>query len=166
MKKAVFLDKTGNRSGAIDLLNDLSEQYPNSFDIMMAKGDMLRQNSDFAEAIKTYSDILQLRSDKVTADDWVLYYVRGICYDQVDNWESAELDFKKALKLQPNQADILNYLGYSWLTKNKNIEKAKQMLEMAVAERPEDAHIIDSLGWAYYLSGDYKKITGIYRASD
>jgi Flp pilus assembly protein TadD len=62
-----------------------------------------------------------------------------------------------ALTLEPNQPDVLNYLAYSWLVMNKNIVRAREYLDIAVEMRPDDAHIIDSAGWAYYLSGDFNK---------
>jgi Flp pilus assembly protein TadD len=57
--------------------------------------------------------------------------------------------------LEPNQPDVLNYLAYSWLMMNKNIKQAREYLDTALAARPDDAHIIDSVGWAQYMSGEF-----------
>jgi len=64
---------------------------------------------------------------------------------------------QEALRLQPEDAYILNYLAYSWLDRKKNIEKALILLEKAVQIEPTDAYIIDSLGWAYYLDNQIEK---------
>jgi len=48
---------------------------------------------------------------------------------------------------------VLNYLGYSWLDRGINVAQATQMIEKAVAARPNDGFIVDSLGWAHYLAG-------------
>ena len=64
----------------------------------------------------------------------------------------AEADLKMAMKLQPNDPYIINYLAYSWLDREMNIETAVNLLEKAVELEPSDGYILDSLGWAYYLS--------------
>ena len=83
------------------------------------------------------------------------FYSRGIAFERLNNWESAEKDLKRALELNPNDPYVLNYLAYSWLDRNINIKKALNYLIKAVEIEPTDGYIIDSLGWAYYLSGIY-----------
>jgi len=63
----------------------------------------------------------------------------------------------KALELQPNEPHVLNYLGYSWIDKGMNIDKAQKMIEKAVEQMPEDGDIIDSQGWAFYRTGNYRQ---------
>ena len=63
----------------------------------------------------------------------------------------------KSLEINPNNAYVLNYLAYSWLEREYKIDTALQMLEEAYAQRSDDAYIIDSIGWAYYLIEDYTK---------
>ena len=66
------------------------------------------------------------------------------------------IDFRAALKLNPERADVLNYLGYSWVEKGQNLNEAVAMLEKARALRPLDGSIADSVGWAYYRLGRYQ----------
>jgi tetratricopeptide (TPR) repeat protein len=84
-----------------------------------------------------------------------LYYYRGISRERSDQWDLAEADFKKALELNPDQPLVLNYLAYTWVTKKENLDQALEMLKKAVDQRPDDGYIIDSVGWAYYMIGDY-----------
>ena len=58
-------------------------------------------------------------------------------------------------KVRPDRADVLNYLGYSWVDKGMNLDEAVAMLEKARALRPLDGFIADSVGWAYYRLGRY-----------
>ena len=62
-----------------------------------------------------------------------------------------------SLKINPDDAYVLNYLSYSWLERNYKIDKAIEMLEIAYEAESNDPYIIDSLGWAYYLTKDYLK---------
>ena len=70
-------------------------------------------------------------------------------------WDKAEADLKKALELFPDQPQVLNYLGYSWIDQGVNLEEGMRMIRRAVEQRPEDGYIIDSLGWAHYRLGQY-----------
>ena len=92
--------------------------------------------------------------DNVT--DWTIYYFRGISYERAKQWDKAEADLLKALELEPEQPLVLNYLGYSWIDQNLHLQEGLDMVRRAVAQRPEDGYIVDSLGWAYYRLGRFE----------
>ena len=96
-------------------------------------------------------------SANLPTNDWSLYYFRGIALERSNQWPKAELDFKKALELQPNQPYVLNYLGYTWVDKGVHLDEAMAMLKRAVDQKPDDGYIVDSLAWAYYRLGNYDK---------
>ena len=77
-------------------------------------------------------------------------------FERSNRWEDAERDFQAALKINPNRADVLNYLGYSWVEKGQHLDQAVAMLEKARALRPMDGFIADSVGWAYFRLGRYQ----------
>jgi tetratricopeptide (TPR) repeat protein len=54
----------------------------------------------------------------------------------------------------------LNYLGYSLVEKRKNLDEALDMIERAVAARPDSGYIVDSLGWVLYRLGRYDEAVG------
>ena len=90
-----------------------------------------------------------------TETDWNLFYQRGIAYERLKEWDKAEPSFKKALELFPDQPQVLNYLGYSWVDMDINLDEGLDLIRKAVDLRPEDGYIVDSLGWAYYRLGRY-----------
>ena len=59
--------------------------------------------------------------------------------------------FHQTLKFDENNAYVLNYLAYSWLERNYEIDRAIEMLEKAYNLKKKDPFILDSVGWAYYL---------------
>ena len=154
VRKALNLEALGQRGDAISLLDQLSKQYTSDTLAVITKGDMLREDQRYDEAADAYGEAIK-RSQPLKPSEWPLFYARGISFERGGHWDKAEADFKKALELQPDQPDVLNYLAYSWLTMNKNLPQAKQYLETALQQRPDDAHIIDSMGEAQYLSGDF-----------
>jgi tetratricopeptide (TPR) repeat protein len=155
VRKALNFEALGQKEKATALLDAVAEKYPNDAMALITKGDMQRDAKKYADAAETYSEAIA-RTEPLSEADWPLLYARGISYERADHWDKAEADFKRALTLSPEQPDVLNYLAYSWLTMNKNLVQAREYLESAAAQRPDDAHIIDSVGWAYYLAGDFQ----------
>ncbi len=144
------------------LLRAMVRERPERTDAARALGDFLRIDERYREAVTAYDTAFERSSDDV---DWQLYYTRGIALERAKLWDRAESDFLKALELEPDQPLVLNYLGYSWIEQKQNLERAKQMIEKAVLQRPQDGFIADSLGWAMYRLGNYTEaVTHLERA--
>ncbi|MDB2415016.1 tetratricopeptide repeat protein [Rickettsiales bacterium] len=135
-------------------LRKLDKEYPDNSSALLILADLLRQSEEYSKAADVYTTIID-RRDKIEHKDWSLFFARGICYESSGEWKMAEQDLLKSLQLRPGQPDVLNYLGYSWLDRGQNIEKAKKMVETAVKARPNDGEIVDSMGWALYSLGQY-----------
>lgn len=136
-------------------LERLAATWPDRPDPLATEGDFLRASERFADAAKAY-DRAVARIKTIKPSDWSLFYARGVALERSDQWPRAEQDFLEALKLSPNQPSVLNYLGYSWVDRGGNLDKAKELIERAVQLRPDDGYIVDSLGWVLYREGDYK----------
>lgn len=139
---------------ALRTLRDLKKQFPNYLEVRRSYADILRSDKRYLKAADAYSVVIDAHK-KNDAEDWRLYYARGICYEREKQWDRAEKDFLYALELEPEQPDVLNYLGYSWVEQGVHIDKARTYILSAVKQRPEDAHIIDSMGWVYYKLGEF-----------
>jgi Flp pilus assembly protein TadD len=116
----------------------------------------LRGHKKFAECAEAYSDAIDL-IDRPEKANWVNFYFRGICYERSHQWPKAEADLKKALELFPEQPHVLNYLGYSWIDQGVHLDEGMSMIKRAVQQRPDDGYIVDSLGWAYFRTGNYEE---------
>jgi tetratricopeptide (TPR) repeat protein len=154
LRMAVNYDQMGKLKEALELLDKMAKQSPEVVEALAAKGDLLRAHSRFPEAIEAYSQALQ-RIPELQSFHWPLFFARGVSFEREGKWELAEQDLKRALQLKADQPDVLNYLGYSWLSRGEHIAEARTMLEKAVKFRPSDAQIVDSMGWALYLLGEY-----------
>jgi tetratricopeptide (TPR) repeat protein len=144
----------GQKDVALEQLDAIAGERPKDFDALLAKGDILRAQKRYHEAVEAYDAALKRVATPVK-QHWVIYFARGATYQLLGRWNNAEEDMNKALALNPTEPEVLNYLGYSWLTMNRNIDRAKKMIEDAYDARPEDAHIIDSMGYAMYVTGDF-----------
>jgi len=156
LRLADNLEREDRTDEAIDLLKDLARRRPTLPEPLVSIGDILRNRERFEEAVEVYDRAFE-RYPNGAPDTWAMYYTRGIALERAQLWKRAEKDFKRALKISPEQANVLNYLGYSWLDRGENVAEARQMIELALSKRPEDGYIIDSLGWAMFLMGEYEE---------
>ena len=115
-----------------------------------------RSSKKYKKAILMYSQIINefKKKGNIKSD---LLYRRGSSYERIGNYEKADDDLQNSLKINPDDAYVLNYLAYSWLERDYKINKAIEMLEIAYASESDDPYIIDSIGWAYFLIKDYIK---------
>lgn len=155
LRLAENLEREDRTDEAIAMLEDLARRRPNLPEPLITVGDILRNRERFEEAVDVYDRAFS-RYPGGEPEGWALYYTRGMALERAKEWKRAEKDFKKALQLSPEQAQVLNYLGYSWLDRGENVAEARRMIELAVGQRPEDGYIVDSLGWAMFLMGEYE----------
>ena len=123
------------------------------YEINKILADFYRIEKKFDLAIKLYSELIQKNSD----DLWYMLYLRGICYEQSDNWEKAEVDFLQSLKIKRDSPNVLNYLAYGWLERDIRIDESFVMLVDANNANPDSHYILDSLAWAYFKKKNYVK---------
>lgn len=154
--RAGALRAQGKVDAAIEALQTLARSHGDLVQVQFALADALRSAERFDEAKVAYSAAIDLTS-AAGREDWVLYFYRGICHEQSRDWAPAEADFRKALELNPNQPQVLNYLGYGLVDRGEKLDEALGMIEKAVAGDPEQGYIIDSLAWAYFKLGRYKE---------
>jgi tetratricopeptide (TPR) repeat protein len=144
----------GDPDAGIATLTALAAAHGGQIEVQSALGDALRMAERFPEAVEAYDRALAL-VDAPQPAHWVLYYTRGIANERAGNWDDAEADFRAALKLEPDQPLVLNYLGYSLVEKQRDLDEALGMIEKAVRGEPDDGYITDSLGWVLYRLGRY-----------
>lgn len=156
VQTAVNLERIGQPDAAIARMEALTRRGAGGSGAWTALGDLLRGVEDYAEAVPAYDHAIS----QISAGDErlvELYFARGICHQSLENWDQAEADFQEALGIDPEQADVLNFLGYSWVDRGVNLEQALVLLEKAWSLRPLDGYIADSVGWAYYKLGRYRR---------
>jgi Flp pilus assembly protein TadD len=115
--------------------------------------DILRANERYSESAVLLDRILQMDGQKT---DWRLLYLRAVARERSGDWTGAEADLLVALKMQPEEPELLNFLGYSWIDRGERLAEATAMVQKAVAANPRSGAMIDSLGWAYFRLGDYR----------
>ena len=124
--------------------------------ILFDMANFYKNSKNYEEAIDYYSKIINNLDDNSLIKSDILYR-RGGSYERIGKYEYSDKDLLNALKIDPDDAYILNYLAYSWLERDYKINEAIKMLEKAYKLKNDDPYIIDSIGWAYYLIDDFLK---------
>ena len=127
-----------------------------SLKIIYDMANIVKSFEKYELSIKYYSKVLsQLNPESLMYAD--ILYRRGGSYERLGNIKKSDEDLLKSLEINPGEPYVLNYLAYAWLERNYKIVKAINMLERAYEQKKNNPYIIDSIGWAYYLIGDYVK---------
>tara|TARA_B100001758_G_C18308296_1_gene556322 strand:+ start:9 stop:755 length:747 start_codon:yes stop_codon:yes gene_type:complete len=136
--------------------NKFSEIENPSNKMIYDMANYFKNKKNFNKAISYYTKLLN-----VISKDSIIYseilYRRGACYERIGKDKESDTDLLNALKIDPEDSYVLNYLGYSWLERNHNIDEAITMLKKAYELNKNDPYIIDSIGWGYYLINDFIK---------
>ncbi len=159
MQLGLNLAQSGKVEEAKQHLKKLIETYPDDVRGYVAYGSVLSDNKNYEEMAKVYDKAVDVIGPVPKKSDWNVFFQRAIAYERLKKWPLAEPNFKKALELYPDQPQVLNYLGYSWVDMNIHLEEGLDMIRRAVDLRPDDGYIVDSLGWAYYRLGRFDDAT-------
>ena len=136
---------------AIKNINKLLEKNNNLYPIQKILADTHRIEKNYKFAIQLYNEMIERNEN----DLWSIYYLRGICFERLGQWDKAEKNFLKSLDLKPDSPNVLNYLAYGWVERNIRLDQSLEMLKAAYAANPESSYIIDSLAWAYFKKNNY-----------
>ena len=156
-KEAQIIAKQRNKKESLNYITaEFDKIYKPNDKILFDIANFYKNSKEYEKAIKYYSKIIYTLDDfsEMKSD---LLYRRGGSYERIGNYEKADEDLLNALRINSDDAYVLNYLAYSWLERNYKINEAIEMLEKAYSLKNNDPYIIDSIGWAYYLINDYLK---------
>ena len=156
INRARATSASGDTDAAVAILRDLDKLTETRTDALRQLGFLLRLQGRYDESIEAYTRAINRLPQAISAH-WALYYARGVTYQQSKQWPLAEKDLLTALELSPDHPSVLNYLGYSWVEQGRRLDEAFAMIEKAVEQRPTDGPIVDSLGWAHYMLGNYEQ---------
>ncbi len=150
----------GRDDEAIGVLRKAARRGGEAAEARLALASLYASDGRHGDAIKVLDDHIDDLPADPDEDVWRFYLARAASLLEIDDWERAEADLRRAVVIAPEQPAALNYLGYSWAERGINLEEAFELIEKAVALQPNSGAIIDSLGWARYQLGDYDEAVG------
>lgn len=146
----------GDQRRALRQMRAMVQAYPERMILRKAYAKSLFEAEDFRNAV-AQMDVILKGVEKPTREEAAYFFLRGAAHERLRNLEQATTDMQKVLEIDPDNPLVLNYLGYMWVDQNINLPEAYEMLSRAVALRPYDGAIVDSLGWAYFRKGKFEQ---------
>jgi len=153
-KLAWAYQDAGDKDIAIATARATLAKVPGNRDATITLADLLRATEHYEESAAILDGLI---SGPLDTADWKLLYMRAVDLEESGHWPEAERDLQAALKQRPDEPDLLNFLGYSWIDRGVNLKEGMAMVQKAVTLQPGSGAMIDSLGWAYYRLGDYQR---------
>ncbi len=154
-KEFEILKEIEGKEKSLTFLNSKLENIKfKSSKVYFDLGNIYKLFKDYNKSIENYN--FALNGINMESDSYAdIMYRRGGSFERLKNFKKADKDLLLSLKLRPDQPYVLNYLAYSWLERKIKINQSMEMLFKAYEMTQDDPYIIDSVGWAYYLTEDY-----------
>ncbi|MCK9266548.1 tetratricopeptide repeat protein [bacterium] len=151
---ASFYYRAGEKEETKALLREALNNGIRNIEFYNLLGNIFLEETNYPKAEEYFRQSIAL------LDNVAARFYLGIIYDKLDMYDKMEEEMKKALELEPDNALTLNYLGYSYLLKDINLQEALSMIKKACSIEPDNGAFLDSLGWAYYKLGNFKRAKG------
>ena len=156
-KKAQIIKKEKGEDKSFNFISSKVKKIKNpSTKVLFDMGNIMKSFKKYDLSINYYNEVIK-KIDLNSESYADILYRRGGSYERLKKYKKSDNDLLKSLEIVPDDAYVLNYLAYSWLERNYNIDTAIEMLEEAYKREQNDPYIIDSIGWAYYLVNDFSK---------
>jgi tetratricopeptide (TPR) repeat protein len=153
VREASVLSKMQRPDEARKLLREVTVNSPDErLQVLLAEAQVLRESRNYEEAYKLLTEALQK-----TPDNAALLYDTAMTAEKLDRVDAMEGYLRRVIELRPDYAHAYNALGYTFADRNVRLAEALQLIEKAHQLAPEDAFILDSLGWVHYRLGDLPK---------
>jgi tetratricopeptide (TPR) repeat protein len=144
----IDMDKGGE---ALATLDKARRRFAPSFELEFYTGLAYSRQKAYAEALRHYiaAEVIAKATDPQQLREG-FYFQLGAAYERKGDFTQAENYFEKCLKLAPDFAEAMNYLGYMWAEHGQKLDKARELIEKALKAEPKNAAYLDSLAWVLF----------------
>jgi len=159
LKRAQLLSKSGKLDEARALLNQTDvENDDDRVRLIIGEAQLLRDANHLTDAIRLIQDALEAYPDQLD-----LLYELGMLAEKNQQFDVMETALRKVMKLMPDGQHAFNALGYSLADRNIRLPEAYDLIKTALSIAPDDAYIMDSMGWVEFRMGRFEKAEEILR---
>lgn len=160
LRIAQSLSADGKEDEAVKVLAEMVKKGEKTDLARQTIAEIYYNQKDYAKAVEYYNALLQSPPKELTKREAALFFARGTAFERLKQFDKAVNDLEKSITIAPDNAVVLNYIGYMLVDLKMDQKRGKSYIERAVSLRPQDGSILDSLGWAYYREGDYTTALG------
>jgi tetratricopeptide (TPR) repeat protein len=153
LREVYLLNKSGKLDEAIGLLHRMPVQDAEQrVQVLLIEAQLLRDAKRYEQAFEVLHHGLDENPDQPE-----MLYEAALIADKLGKPDVLERLANRLIELQPNNANAYNVLGYSLLDRNVRVKEGMRLVEKAYHLSPNDAAIIDSVGWGNYRLGNLDK---------
>lgn len=150
---AFILEKQERRDEAIDLLKKaIMQTNDHPPQLYLVLSSLYEIKGGFDDAIDVLKEGIQYHERNVD-----LRYRLGVVLGKLKRTNESLEQMEMVIQIDPEHADALNYIGYTYADEGMDLERALQLIEKAIKYKPNSGYIIDSLGWVYFRKGHYAR---------
>lgn len=152
VREAFVLAKMQKLDEARKLLHGINAQSADErTQLTLAEAQLLREARRYDDSYKLLTQALEKSPDNLS-----LLYDTAMAAEKLNHIEVMEKRLRRIIELKPDHAHAHNALGYTFADRNVRLPEALTLIETAHKLAPDDAFILDSLGWVHYRLGDLK----------
>lgn len=156
VRQAAVMTRLGKAAEGRAMIDQLRRQFPPLGPrLTLAEAEMLLDAERYEEALSVYDEALQK-----SPEDSGLLYGRSLVHERMGRFPQAEADLRRILAADKDDARAMNALGYMLTVNTDRYEEARRLIEAALERSPEDAAVIDSMGWVLYKLGRLEEARG------
>ena len=173
------LARSERNDEALAVFQQIPASYEHYADVRIQMAALYENSGDYAQALREIDEVLVFRPDrrlqlyaatlrvKLGDFDGAVDFLQGLLADRPEDDEilyglgvihsengqplEAIRYMQRAVDLNPDNASALNFIGYTWAERGENLDEAEDLIVRAIALRPGDGYIVDSLAWVYYM---------------
>jgi tetratricopeptide (TPR) repeat protein len=138
-------------SEALATLDKARQKFSQSFALEFYTGLAYSRQKAYDQALRhlVAAEVIAKATDPSQLNEG-FYFQLGATCERKGDLAQAEQYFEKCLKLAPDFAEALNYLGYMWAEHGINLPQARELIEKAVKAEPKNAAYLDSMAWVLF----------------
>jgi tetratricopeptide (TPR) repeat protein len=152
----VYYDLAGVQLGddkprqSLETLDRARQKFPQNFLLEYLYGITYTRLKDYTNAVNHFNaaDILAPAKDTNRMTDF--YFQFAAACERKGDYAAAEKYFEKCLQLSPDSDEALNYLGFMWADRGEKLDRARELIERAVKNEPDNPAYLDSMGWVLF----------------
>ena len=158
---AILIAHEGDIAEGRSQLHVLEKQFPSQLErLVLIEGEILREAERYEDAMAVYNEGLKEKPDSKG-----ILYARAVVAEKLDRLDIVEQDLSAVIKLEPDNADALNALGYTLADRTDRYNEAYDYIKRAYDLKSQDNAILDSMGWVLYRLGKYTEAVKYLRKS-
>lgn len=155
MHIAHILDSEDETEEALTVLREAVREGEDQRKLFLMLASILEGRKKYEEA---EAAVLQGLEEAPNSID--LIFRLGVILDKKGDKERCLEQMRRVLEIDPEHADAMNYIGYTFVEQGIRLDEAQALIEQALQIKPDSGYIIDSLGWVYFQKGEYAKALG------